>query len=99
MLTLRSCWPALLPLAQEACCPHRPVDPASLECCSCLCSELIPSVTEKSVIFMLEPSFSQTEPTDDAYFQPELGWNVWGSLDWTKTADGLNWRMPDRLGC
>ena len=35
---------------------------------------------------------------DDAFFQPELGWSVWGSLGWTKTADGLNWRMPDRLG-
>ena len=31
-------------------------------------------------------------------FQPELGWSMWGSLGWTKTADGLNWRMPDRLG-
>ena len=36
--------------------------------------------------------------SDDAFFQPELGWSVWGSLDWTKAADGLNWRMPDRLG-
>ena len=35
---------------------------------------------------------------DDAFFQPELGWSVWGSLGWTKTVDGLNWRMPDRLG-
>ena len=32
------------------------------------------------------------------FFQPELGWSVWGSLGLTKTADGLNWRMPDRLG-
>ena len=31
-------------------------------------------------------------------FQPELGLSVWGSLGWTKTADGLNWRMTDRLG-
>ena len=36
-------------------------------------------------------------PTDDVFFQPELGWSVWGSLGWTKTVDGLNWRMPDRL--
>ena len=36
---------------------------------------------------------------DDAYFQPELGWSVWGSLGWTKTAGGLNWRTLDRLGC
>ena len=31
-------------------------------------------------------------------FQSELVWSVWGSLGWTKTADGLNWRMPDCLG-
>ena len=30
MLPLRSYWPALLLLSQEAYCPHRPVDPASL---------------------------------------------------------------------
>ena len=36
---------------------------------------------------------------DDACFQPELGWSVWGSLGWTKMASGLNWRMPDRQGC
>ena len=36
---------------------------------------------------------------DDACFRQELGWSVWGSLGWTKTAGGLNWRMPDRLGC
>ena len=47
---------------------------------------------------MKELSFPQTAPTDDAFFQPELGWSVCGSLDWTKTADGLNWRMPDLLG-
>ena len=23
---------------------------------------------------------------------------MWGSLGWTKAADGLNWRMSDRLG-
>ena len=32
------------------------------------------------------------------FFQPELGWSVWGSLGWTKTADGLNWRMLDCFG-
>ena len=35
---------------------------------------------------------------DDAFFQPGLGWSVWGSLDWTKTTGGLNWRIPDRMG-
>ena len=49
-------------------------------------------------MFMKELSFPQTAPTDDAFFQSELGWSVWGSLGWTRTADGLNWRMPDRLG-
>ena len=49
-------------------------------------------------MFMKELSFPQTAPTDDAFFQPELGWSVWGLLDWTKIADGLNWRMRDYLG-
>ena len=35
---------------------------------------------------------------DDAFFRQELGWSVWGSLGWTKTTGGLNWRMPDRMG-
>ena len=60
--------------------------PASLEDwrCSCLCSELIPSVTERSTLFVKELSFPQTAPTDDAFFNrtglesvgvvgPELG--------------------------
>ena len=100
MLPLRSYWPTLLLLYQEAFRPPRLEDPASLADwrCSCLCSELIPSVTEKSVIFVQELSFPQTALTDDAFFQPELSWSVWESLDWTKTTGGLNWRMPDRLG-
>ena len=32
-------------------------------------------------IYMMMPNFRQ-----------ELGWNVWGSLGWTKTASGWNWR-------
>ena len=43
-----------------------------------MCPESIPSVTEKSVIFIKELSFPQTAPTDDAFFQPELGWSVLG---------------------
>ena len=35
---------------------------------------------------------------DDAFFQPELGWKLRASLGRTEIADGLNWRMPDRLG-
>ena len=44
--------------------------PASLEDwrCSCSCSELIPSVTERSVLFVKEQPFPQTTPTDDAFF-------------------------------
>ena len=70
MLPLRSYWPALLLLSQEAYCPHRLVDPASLVDWrySCLCSELISSVTEKSVIFVQELSFPQMAPTYDAFF-------------------------------
>ena len=30
-------------------------------------------------MFMKELSFPQTAPTDDAFFQPELGWSVWGA--------------------
>ena len=34
-------------------------------------------------MFMKELSFPQTTPTDDAFFQQELGWRVEGSLGWT----------------
>ena len=37
-------------------------------CGSCLYSELIPSVTERSALFVKELSFPQTAPTDDAFF-------------------------------
>ena len=46
--------------------------------CSCLCSKLISSVTEKSVIFVKELSFPQTAPTDDAFFQPDWAGACWG---------------------
>ena len=36
--------------------------------CSCLCSKLTPSVTERSALFVKELSFPQTTPTDDAFF-------------------------------
>ena len=35
---------------------------------SCLCSGLIPSVTERSTLFVKELSFPQTAPTDYAFF-------------------------------
>ena len=38
-----------------------------------MCSESIPSVTKKSVIFMKELSFPQTAPTDDALFSIGTG--------------------------
>ena len=31
-------------------------------------------------MFMKELSFPTDGATDDAFFQPELGWSVWGSL-------------------
>ena len=70
MLPLRSYWLAPLLLSQEAYCPHRLVDPASLVDWrdSCLCFVFIPSVTERSVIFVKELSFPQTAPTDDVFF-------------------------------
>ena len=75
MLPLRSYWLASLLLSQEVCCPRRLVDPTSLADwrCSYLCSELIPSVTEKSVILIKELSFPQTVPTDDAFFSTGIG--------------------------
>ena len=36
--------------------------------CSYLCSELIPSITERLVLLVKELSFPQTAPTDDAFF-------------------------------
>ena len=52
---------------------------------SCLCSESIPSVTEKSVIFVKELSFPQTEPTDDAFFN----WNWAGACRGRRAGPGL----------
>ena len=48
-------------------------------------------------MFIKELSFPQTAPTDDAFFQSELGWSVWGSLGWTRIAGGLGCRLLDRL--
>ena len=83
----RPCWPTqpLLYLREVGYPPHQ----AGLALWkdwrdSCLCSELIPSVTERSTLFVKELSFPQTAPTDDAFFQLELGWSVLESL-------GRNW--------
>ena len=43
----------------------------------CLYSELIPSVTERSTLFVKELSFPQTTPTDDPFFN----WN-WARACW-----------------
>ena len=80
MLLFRSYLLALLLLSQEVCCPRRLVDHASLADwhCSYLCAELIPSVTEKSVILIKELSFPQTAPTDDAFFNRNWAGACWG---------------------
>ena len=54
--------------------------------CFCLCSGLIPTVTEKSVIFVKELSFPQTAPTNDAFFQQ----------DWAGACGG-HWAGPELL--
>ena len=66
----RPCWPALFLTCREVGCLRRLAGPTSLADwrCSCLCSELIPSVTERSVISIKELSFPQTAPTDVAFF-------------------------------
>ena len=66
----RLCWLALFLMRQEVGYHHRLAGPASSAdwSCSYLCSELIPSVTERSALFVKEPSFLQTAPTDDAFF-------------------------------
>ena len=62
---------------------RRLADPASLVDwhCSCLFSGLIPSVTEKSIIFVQELSFAQTAPTDDAFFEPDWAGGCEGHWD------------------
>ena len=71
MPPLRPCWLASsLTRRREVDCPRRLAGPTSFEDwrCSYLYSELIPSVTERSALFVKELSFSQTAPTDDAFF-------------------------------
>ena len=63
-------WLALFLTRREVGYLRRLAGPASSEDwrCSCLCSELIPSVTERSALFVKELSLPQTAPTDDAFF-------------------------------
>ena len=78
MLPLRSYWPALLLLSQEAYCLHRLADPASLVDwrCSCLCSELIPSVIENQLYLYRNCRSHRRRQLMMPFFQPELGWSV-----------------------
>ena len=64
------CWPTPFLTHREVDCLRRLAGPASLVDwrCSYLCSELIPSVTERSTLFVKELSFPQTAPIDDAFF-------------------------------
>ena len=64
------CWLALFLTYREVGYLRRLAGPASSEDwrCSCLCSELIPSVIERSALFVKELSFPQTAPNDDVFF-------------------------------
>ena len=62
--------------------------------CSCLCSELIPSVIERSALFKKELSFPHMAPTDDDFFQPDRAgacWDRWAGpgllLGWFASSD------------
>ena len=64
------CWLALFLKRWEVgslCCLAGPASSDDWHC-SCLCSELIPLVTEKSTLFVKELSFPQTALTGDASF-------------------------------
>ena len=79
----RPCWPAqsLMRLREVGYPPHQ----AGLAFWkdwrgSYLYSALIPSVTERSALFVKELSFPQTTPTDDAFFNRNWAgacWNRW----------------------
>ena len=47
--------------------------------CSCLCFELIPSVAERSTLFIKELPFPHTVQVDDAFFN----WN-WARACWNR---------------
>ena len=55
---------------------------------SCLCSTLIPSVAERSTLFVKELSFPQTAPTDDAFFNQNWAGACWNRLAGTGTVAG-----------
>ena len=53
-----------------------------------MCFELIPSVTERSTLFVKELSFPQTSPNDDAFFNRNRAGACWGHWAGTKTIVG-----------
>ena len=81
----RPCWPTLSPMRlREVGCPPRLASLTSWEDWrgSYLYSKLLSSVTERSTLFLKELSFSQTTPTDDAFFNRNWAgacWNRWAS--------------------
>ena len=81
---------------REVGCPPRLAGLASLEDwrCSCLCFELIPSVIERSALFVKELSFPQTAPTNDALFNRNWAGACWGRWAGIGTVAG-----PVRLLC
>ena len=87
MLPPRPCWPTLsLMRLREVGCPPRLAGLASWEdwCDSCLYSELIPSVTERSSLFVKKLSVPQTAPTDDVFFNRN-----WAGACWDRWAGPL----------
>ena len=88
----RPCWPALsLMHLKEVGYPTHLAGLASWEDLqgSCLYSELIPSFTEISALFVKEFSFPQTAPTDDAFFNRNWAGGCWDRWAGTGTTAGL----------
>ena len=91
----RPYWPALslMRLRESAIHPHK----AGLALWkdwrgSCSYSALIPSVTERSALFLKELSFPHTTPTDDAFFNRNWAgacWNRWAGTG--TTAGSIRW--------
>ena len=113
MPPLRPCWLAsCLTRRREVGYPRRLAGPASFEDwhCFCLYSELIPSVTERSTLFVKELTFPQTAPTDDAFFNQNWAgacWNRWAGAGtaagpvrwlWTLDSSAKTRKKEDRRG-
>ena len=87
---IRRFWLALFLTRREVDYLRHLASSASLEDwrCSCLYSELIPSVTERSTLFVKELSFPQTTQTDDAFFNRNWTGACWGRWAGTGTVAG-----------